>query len=329
VPPSYAGLENPFSWDDVSAQEQGEGIYQRLCLSCHSTAGDGISEADFSTLDYANALENNPDYYFWKLSEGELDYGMPAYKSTLTEEQMWHVLTYSWDLGRAIPPETTPPTVKTPIEAGGLTLLLVTADQAKSGQPIFLTTVLRDGQGKPIPSVGIKFFIKVGFFINDLIEIGEVLTNNEGSAIFEYIPRQAGEIEVLARYETIEATKTVILTMAGKPFYQPEVGLEAWAPGEEEFINLPILGESEDSSSAPKLALRLPTGVLLWGTPLLLTVIAIWVTCFYVGYQLIRIPVTQEIRDINTKLVPKIILAIIMTLGILLTLMLITGPYSS
>ncbi len=326
VPSSYAGLKNPFPWDDVLIQESGKEIYQRFCLSCHGFNGDSIREADFSLAEYAPQLEANPDLHFWILSEGESDKGMPGYKTALTEDQRWQVLTYLWSLSKIIPPVTTPPTDS--IAPEGLTLLLITAEQAQSGQIIFLTAVLRDAQDKPVANARITYFIRVNFFISGIMEIGEAITDKDGTAIFEYIPRQTGEIEIIASYETLETTETINLVDTNEIFYQTEVGLEGWALGEETIVSIPLFSKPEGGSDAPKTVLRLPTGVLVWGTPLLLTVIAIWVMCFYTVYQVYRIPAIQEINGTNTRIVPLIILAVITVLGILLSLMLITGPYS-
>ncbi len=99
LPPPYAGLKNPFPWSDTTVQETGKGSYQQYCLGCHGANGGNMAGADFSAADYPRSLEESPDLYFWILSEGRLDKGMPAFKSSLSEEQRWQVLTYLWSLG--------------------------------------------------------------------------------------------------------------------------------------------------------------------------------------------------------------------------------------
>lgn len=104
-PPSpYAGLQNPFPWSDTSAQETGKGLYQQQCSGCHGADGSNLAGSDFSAASYPRSLEERPDLYFWMLSEGWLDNGMPAYKSSLSEEQRWQVLTYIWSLGEEASP---------------------------------------------------------------------------------------------------------------------------------------------------------------------------------------------------------------------------------
>ncbi len=118
VPTPYAGLRNPFSWSDTSAQEAGKALYQQSCSGCHGANGGNIARTDFSAADYPRSLEERPDLYFWILSEGELDEGMPPYKSSLSEEQQWQVLTYLWSLGTEVAPQevTPPPESPTPLD---------------------------------------------------------------------------------------------------------------------------------------------------------------------------------------------------------------------
>ena len=105
-PPPYAGMKNPFPWTDNVTQAAGQAIYQLSCRGCHGASGGNVANADFSSTETSNDLMSRPDYYFWVLSEGLLDNGMPAYKNNLTEEQRWQVLTYIWNLGTgpAAPP---------------------------------------------------------------------------------------------------------------------------------------------------------------------------------------------------------------------------------
>lgn len=222
------------------------------------------------------------------------------------------------------------PTTKPPTEGEEGALLLTASEQAQSGQPLTLTAVLRDSQGKPIKDATIKFFIKVDFFTSGLMEIGKVVTNDQGVAILEYTSRLTGEIQIVAHHEgkSHEIASTVNLMESGGPFYQAEAGIQFPTPGPEVFIGPGTPLELGEGGEAPITVFRPPSGVLSWLSPLLLAVMAIWATYFYVIYQLFRIPIASEIGDTETRLVPLAGLAIVMILGILLVLMLITGPYS-
>jgi mono/diheme cytochrome c family protein len=335
VPAPYADLKNPFPWDDTSAQEAGKEIYQQSCLGCHGVDGSNIAQTDFGAADYPSKLEARPDFYSWVLSEGRLDRGMPPFKSSLSEEERWQVLTHLYSLGAEVPSEGLPPSAQPPaqppVEEAEGTLLLTIPEQARAGQPLTIMATLRDSQDKPIENATVKFFIAVDFFTSGLMEIGEAVTNEQGSALFEYIPRQMGETPVIARYEVdslspVETTTTLILTETDEPFYQPVVGLQLPAPGEEVFISPESsLGETSD---APTSAFRLPGGILSWLLLFAVTVMLIWFTYFRVMYQVFRIPLRREITDTDTRLIPLIGFAIVLGLGTILLLMIITGPYS-
>lgn len=323
-PPPYAGLKNPFPWGDASAREVGKGVYQRSCQGCHGATGSNIADADFSASDFPSGLEDRPDFYFWIVSEGT-DYGMPSFKSPLSEEQRWQVLTYLWSLGATSPTEVPPPTTP-PAEVKGGTLSLTAPPQGQAGQLISLTAVLKDDQGKPVTGVPVKFFIKLDFFTSGLMEIGEAMTNNRGIAILNYTPREVGNIEVIARYDDVEGMAA--LNLADETtFYQAEAGIKLPAPGEEVFVG----PESavEPGVASPTSALRLPGGIVSWLLLIVITVMVLWSTYFRVVYQVFRIPIREQIGDTDTRLIPSLGLAMIVVLGILLVLILITGPYSN
>ncbi len=328
-PPPYAGLKNPFPWSDASAQEAGKGLYQRSCLGCHGANGGNIAGADFSAAHFPQSLEERPDFYFWVLSEGKLDKGMPPYKSSLSEEQRWQVLTHLWSLGAAAPPEVAPPT-ELPAEGDDGILLLTAPEQAQSGQPLSLSATVRDKDGKPIGNTPVQFFIRVDFFTSGLIEIGEVMTNAQGTAVLEYVPRQTGDIQVVARYEGTETTTTVSLEESAEPFYQAEAGLPESATIPELFVGPKSALEPSEGGAAPTTGLRIPGGLpSLLLLAYVFAVILVWSLYLRVMYQLFRIPVVRAVGDTDTRLVPMIGMALMVALVTLLVLILITGPYSN
>ena len=331
-PSSYAGLKNPFLWSDTSVQEIGKKVYQQSCLGCHGIKGNNLATSDFSRTDFSQSLEERADFYFWVLSEGRLNKGMPPYKSSLSEEQRWQVLTYLWSFGAVVPSEATPPT-KSLAEGERATLRLTAPQRAQSGQPLTLTAVLSNNGGKPIANVPVTFLIKVDFFASGLMEIGDAMTDDKGAAVFDYTPRQAGDTQVVARYQEsnlspVEAVTIVNLIESTEPFYQAEAGLRLPAPGEEIFIGPKSALDLGEWGKAPTSAFYLPGGILSWLLLIVVTVMLIWFTYFRVIYQVFRIPIVSEMRDIDTRLVPLAGLAIVLLLGVMLTLMILTGPYS-
>ena len=327
VPPPYAGLKNPFPWDDASVQEAGKVIYRNSCLGCHGIDGSNIAATDFSTEDYRNTLESNPDRGFWILSDGAHDKGMPPYKSSLSEEQRWQTLTFIWSLGAA-KVEVSPSLPPSPVEGG--TLHLTVQGQVQDGQSLTIKAQLRneDDEGV-IAGAAVKFFIQVDFFASGLMEIGEVLTDDNGVATLEYIPRIAGDTEVIARYGTSEVISPLTVTETEEPFYEAEAGIRLPAPGNPVFLGPESALDLGEMGEAPTSALYLPGGILSWLLIVVATVMAIWITYFRVAYQVFRIPIAGEVSEINLKLVPIAILIFVTIMGVILVLMLLTGPYSN
>ena len=119
-PAPYAGLQNPFPWTSNVTQAAGKAQYQLSCQACHGATGSNEPLADFSTTRYSSNLIERPDYYFWAISEGRIDKGMPSYKSSLSETQRWQVLTYAWSLGAGPAKETASQEVIPQLEHGSL-----------------------------------------------------------------------------------------------------------------------------------------------------------------------------------------------------------------
>lgn len=333
VPAPYAGIKNPFEWDDSSAQKAGEDIYRKACLGCHGADGSNLAAYNFSDADFAQGLEDRPDFYFWVLSEGRPEKGMPAYISSFSEEQRWQVITYLRSQGmKEVAPEETPPTAKPPngeteiIESNRL--IVIPPEQAQAGRPFLLTAYLRNNEGKPVAGTTVKFYLRVDFFVDDMLEIGEVNTNNDGTAILEYTPRQTGELEVVASSEDTETVITVNVAEHNEVSYRPEAGIHLPASGGEVFIGPKSALEPGEKGTAPTSAFRLPGGILSWLLIVVFAVALIWATYFRVLYQVFGIPIRREIRDADTRLVPLVGMGIVVAMGMLLLLMIATGPYS-
>jgi mono/diheme cytochrome c family protein len=90
---------NPFSWDDETVILAGELIYENQCSVCHGQDGSGGLPAapDFTSQEVNAELLNNPGTSYCSLVEG---IGvMPGFEGTLTEDEIWQVLTYMASLG--------------------------------------------------------------------------------------------------------------------------------------------------------------------------------------------------------------------------------------
>jgi mono/diheme cytochrome c family protein len=107
-PAEYAGKTNPMA-NDQAAAEAGKQIFDTNCYTCHGTdaKGDGPAAAslDPKPADLADLQSRFSDaYLFWRISEGgampPFNSQMPSWKGTLSEEQIWQVITYLRTFGK-------------------------------------------------------------------------------------------------------------------------------------------------------------------------------------------------------------------------------------
>jgi mono/diheme cytochrome c family protein len=104
APSEYANLTNPFARDHKAA-DAGAVIYEINCATCHGPEGkgDGPAAAGLdpqpASLADAHMMEEMSDgALFWRVSEGGMmdpfNSLMPAWKDTLSEDEIWQVITY-------------------------------------------------------------------------------------------------------------------------------------------------------------------------------------------------------------------------------------------
>ncbi|MBI2853186.1 MAG: c-type cytochrome [Chloroflexi bacterium] len=325
VPPPYAGMKNPFRWEDAAAQEAGKRLYTQSCVGCHGVKGDAVPTVHFGdNPELRKHLEEQPDHHFWVLSEGRLNKGMPPYKSAFSEEQRWQVLTFLWSLAAA-PVEPAAP----PAAVEGISLVLTAPNEGSAGRLLAISAEIKDKDGKPIAGETVKFLARVSFLNGGgLMEIGEAATDARGVALLDYTPRFDGEVQLVARYGGAESSAALVLGAADKPFYATHIGIDLPAPGEEVVFGPKSAMGLDEDNNAPTSAFRLPGGVLSWLLTVVATAALIWFTYFRVMFQVFRIPGPGRPWDVNTKLAPMLGLAVILSLGITLLLMLLTGPIS-
>ncbi len=104
MPEKYTQMKNEF-WGDPQAISAGEKIYQGKCAVCHGEKGDGrgsvaavfpLKPADFTDKNMAATMGDG--YWFWRVSKGgafpPYNSIMPPFENVLTEEDIWHVISY-------------------------------------------------------------------------------------------------------------------------------------------------------------------------------------------------------------------------------------------
>jgi len=94
VPAEYANKHMPTGWwTDPKIIKEGEGIYQMRCSPCHGE--DGIPK--MKGVRHMSAVRMNrmsDSYWFWRTSEGVPHTPMMSFKTFLTEEDIWKVMSY-------------------------------------------------------------------------------------------------------------------------------------------------------------------------------------------------------------------------------------------
>jgi mono/diheme cytochrome c family protein len=96
VPPDFAGLTNPLGADAAAA---GTLLFKNNCASCHGPQGLGDGPAAAALDPAPKNLANlqkiaRDDYLFWRISTGREGTAMVAWKSVLTDEQIWQVIAF-------------------------------------------------------------------------------------------------------------------------------------------------------------------------------------------------------------------------------------------
>lgn len=122
-----------FPWVGHAGQdgslEMGKIVYMERCFQCHGPEGKGNGTAaeylprkprDFTTGIYKlktsppdTMLARSEDIYM-AISEGLLSNGMPAWKNSLTEKEIWSLVAYLKSLSDLYDDEPNPPALKAP-----------------------------------------------------------------------------------------------------------------------------------------------------------------------------------------------------------------------
>ena len=101
IPAEYADKHMPAGgWTDPKAIEEGALIYkgeanpQVNCGSCHGKDGAPVKKGARDLRDPKNVGRFSDSFWFWRIAEGIPKTKMKAWKSMLSEEQIWQVMAY-------------------------------------------------------------------------------------------------------------------------------------------------------------------------------------------------------------------------------------------
>lgn len=162
--PAWADtLKNPIR---TAAPElaTGETLYNTYCLSCHGALGegDGVLGAEFDVKPanfHLPEVQNQRDgALFWKISEGRD--AMPAYKSSLTDEERWQLVAYLrklYDAKNRVKPAdavdqflpVTDFTIDPALSSAYIPLPTTVRNAVKSEELVFMVDTVISGIGRP------------------------------------------------------------------------------------------------------------------------------------------------------------------------------------
>jgi hypothetical protein len=198
VPDANKSKASPIVFNPSTSKE-GQSIYEKNCLSCHGNPGKGNylkaltpPPADLAT----EKLQNQTDgEIFYKISEGNPI--MPKFKTTLTEEERWKLVSYIRSFHKKY-------VQLTPQKSAGIlrknVYINIHYDSIKR-ELFFLAKALVKRDTIPIKGTEVSLFVKRYF---GRLPIGAPSkTNDKGIATFDF-PRNLpgdknGNIELLAR----------------------------------------------------------------------------------------------------------------------------------
>ena len=104
VPKKYADLKSPsMTQTDI---ENGGRLYTGMCASCHGDGGmgDGPAASELDPAPAAIALSITmlgDGYLYWRIADGGNKFrtSMPAWKESLSEQEIWSMIAYMRELG--------------------------------------------------------------------------------------------------------------------------------------------------------------------------------------------------------------------------------------
>ncbi|HEX3738102.1 MAG TPA: PQQ-dependent sugar dehydrogenase [Terriglobales bacterium] len=106
APASAIAEKNPYA-GQAAAVDAGKAVYSSTCITCHGPAGQGTGNVPPLVKGAAQSASDGE--VFWYITKGDIENGMPSWKS-LPEEQRWQVVTYikSLSSGSSAPSASAP-----------------------------------------------------------------------------------------------------------------------------------------------------------------------------------------------------------------------------
>ena len=92
APATAAEKHNPLA-NKPQAAQGGRKLFMRNCAECHGQAGTGMEKKHSADLQLPAVQAQSDGALFWKITNGDVDGGMPPF-SGLPEMQRWQIVLY-------------------------------------------------------------------------------------------------------------------------------------------------------------------------------------------------------------------------------------------
>ncbi len=92
APQEAASRRNPLA-SKPEAAAGGEKLFKRNCVECHGAGGSGLEKKRAADLQLPVVQRQSDGTLFWKITNGNVDRGMPSF-SRLPELQRWQLVLY-------------------------------------------------------------------------------------------------------------------------------------------------------------------------------------------------------------------------------------------
>ena len=100
IPDNAADEKNPFSGSQEAVSE-GKQLFEKNCKRCHGPSGKGDGpdgdpdhQEDMDLTQARRAVRNPDGVVFYKAWNGRAKPKMPAFKESLSKEDVWKIVTY-------------------------------------------------------------------------------------------------------------------------------------------------------------------------------------------------------------------------------------------
>ncbi len=219
------------------AQIDAAAIFQQRCAPCHGANGEGTKTAPALTH-----LSQSDTELLQIISEGKSGTIMPAWKTTLSADEISALVPYLRTLGSAAskPPAPAPAAASNPVPQPKLAVALDLSPSTAG--VVIVRAMVRDDKGQPVYNAPVSFDLITA--LGGRLEVGTAKTDTQGSALIEYSAGEGRDItlEATAGQGAQAVTTSATATTSGNVDWTPAPLISPTPPGAEVLVLLVIFG---------------------------------------------------------------------------------------